>query len=176
MALSTQTLLEQIRDSESSRTYINEPLKLIDDVTFNLNQDYSLGSVDARYVATADNTKITRLIVYIEDGGNWRNSWYGGLGSALTNGIKIYYKQSGGSKIYINPDIPVKSSGSYSSLMYDVTFLSFGAGDDALTCRFTFSKATPLSLDNGGEIGIELFDNLSNLTFHYFNVQGYVQN
>jgi len=137
--------------------------------TENANGDYSLGD-DFKHDITEDNTNITRLIIYIQDSA-LSAAKYGNL-DALANGVKIYYKKGSESKVYFNA-VGVKSNASWTQLCFDVIRSAFGVGDESIVYRLTFQKLTNIVLNNGDEFGVEMNDNLSGLTVHCYNVQGY---
>jgi len=162
--------LKKMNDTlNKNYTYLNENLK--DSSNIDANGDYSLSQTDFKFTSTLDNVKITRLLVFIQDSGNFSADAYGN-NLTLTNGIKLYLKPSGGSKSYINGDLPVKTNSNWSALCYDITLNDFGVGDNSMAVRWTFSKATDLILDIGDEFGVDLNDSFTGLVHHYFVIQG----
>jgi len=137
--------------------------------TSNANGDYSLGS-DFKFDVTEDNTNITRMIIYIQDSALSAIK-YGNL-DALANGVKIYYKKGSETKVYFNA-IGRKSNADWAQLCFDLIRSAFGVGDESIVYRLSFSKLANIVLNNGDEFGVEISDNLTGLTTHCFNVQGY---
>ncbi len=150
-------------------TLFNEPLA--NTGVFNANGDYSSGTTDFKIDITNDNTNIVRMIILISDT-TLSALTYGAI-STLANGIKIYYKKGSDTKVYINPDIPITTNSAWKLLTHDEIISSYGTGNPTVTYRFTFAKITNIVLNNEDEFGVELADDLSGLTLHYFNVQGY---
>ncbi len=150
------------------KEYLNVNLK--DGSTVNANGDYSITATDFKYTATKDDTRIERMIIYIEDTGI-QTGRYGGS-TAVTNGVKTFVSRNS-VKTYLHPDLPVTSNGEWSSLCYDVSWLNFGSGNDAIIVRWTFGKSgTPIVLKTGDEIGVELNDDFTALVQHIFTIQG----
>ena len=120
---------------------------------------------------------VERLIVYIGDGGSFSANEYGDIAGGLTNGYLVKVVDSGGDVLTLNDGLPFTTNGRLGSVCYDVNNVGSGAaGADAITVRWTFSRAgAPLRLigDNGEAISITFSDNLSLLTEHTFFIDGY---
>ncbi len=151
--------------------YLDELLK--DGALFNVNLNYSgagIGLKDYVFESVSDGTFINRILIYLEDTTGMRVNFYTTAG-ALTNGVKFFVRfGSGGGKLYINEDIPIKSGGEYAILCHDVKILDYGAGNDAITVRWTFMS--PINITTGFQIGVEVNDDLTGLISHYFRIQG----
>lgn len=151
----------------NSKTFVNEFLK--DGSNINANSNYSGSVTDFKYVANENNTKITRMIVFIRDtGGGIDVTKYGNITGGLNIGIKTYIKPSGQAKIYLHSDLPIMSNGNWGAICYDSEIR-----DTIVSVRWTFNKSgTSLILQNQDEFGVELNDDLSGLNEHYFLIQG----
>ena len=121
--------------------------------------------------------EVHRLIVYIQDTGNFSVSTYGN-GLTLVNGIRVVVRDSNDVLLgALDGGEPILSNGDWSSLCYDINYHSFGVGDNALAVRWTFERAgAPIRIDGaeGHYLAVELNDSFLNLTDHTFNVQGIV--
>jgi hypothetical protein len=132
------------------------------------------------YIQPPPNTEyhIERLIVAIRDGAGFRAERYAGLGAALTNGIDIQKRDTGGRILYSFLDgVPIRTNGDWGRLCYDVDLKTWGAGDDFLLVRFTIGKSGGhLHLDGSKNenLAITLNDDFTALNDHFFLVQGYV--
>lgn len=120
---------------------------------------------------------IYRIIITLSDSGALDSGLYGN-NIALSNGYEI--QKTNGVVVVDGGDftggISLKTNGQISEIMYDVTRLEFGSGDEYLTGRFSFDKAgQPLELvgDDGDELAIVFSDDLSGLVTHTFMAQGY---
>ena len=121
--------------------------------------------------------EVHRLIIYIQDTGNFSVSTYGN-GVILTNGIRVVVRDANDALLgALDGGEPIKSNADWSSLCYDINYLSFGTGDNALAVRWTFERAgAPIRIDGteGHYLSVELNDSFLALTDHTFNVQGVV--
>ncbi len=117
-----------------------------------------------------------RILGFLGDASNPSADEYGNLGSALTNGI-IPELKSKGTVTDCSDGLPVKTNANWSRQCYDVELDRFGAGNDFLKFRWTFSKSgKPFYLygDDGDYFGMRVNDNLSGLVGQFFQVQGYI--
>ena len=121
--------------------------------------------------------EVHRLIIYIQDTGNFDVSSYGN-GITLTNGIRVVVRDSNDMLLgALDGGEPIKTNADWSGLCYDINYLSFGVGDNALAVRWTFERAgAPIRIDGseGHYLAVELNDSFLALTDHTFNVQGIV--
>ena len=118
--------------------------------------------------------EIHRLLVKVQDVGALDADKYGN-GITLTNGIVLTLRDSSDAVVYTYTAAPVKSSGDWAGLCYDVQNLAFGTGDEILAVRWTFSRAgAPIKIDcdEGYYLNLALNDDLSGLTAHTFQLQG----
>ena len=122
---------------------------------------------------------VARMLVFVQDAGNWRAEYYAGLGAPLTNGIVVRVQDDSGTLVTLTNGTPVKSEGEWAAHCYDNDTNTLGAGDTAEAVRWTFEKAgAPIRLvgDNGERIEMVFSDNLSTLTHHWQRIQGLVVN
>lgn len=145
--------------------------------TKNANGNYSnSGGQNFLYVASDPVPSVLwRLIVNIRDGGGgFSADGYGGL-AALSNGITISVRDSGGGVLLnITDDVPIQSNGDWARFCFDTGVDDFGSGDDFLKVRWTFANSgRPLILNPGERFVVNLADDLTGLTSHYFNLQGF---
>jgi len=137
--------------------------------------DYSVTPGAARLDAAAMTLlRVERLLVSYQDASGFRASRYGNLGAALTNGIAVKHLDAGGGVIQDLTDAsPVLTNAGWGALCYDVDVKSWGAGDEVLVCRWTFSKAgKAITVRPGERLAVEFNDDLSGLVSHRFQFQG----
>lgn len=139
-----------------------------------MNADYSV--TPGRFVLEAVGGRLwlERMMFFLTDAGNFAVDDYGTL-PALTNGVELFVEDSEGTQILdLLSGSPIMTNGGWSSRCYDVRYDSFGTGDNALSARWTFSRSgVPLQLDEGSKLVMRVSDNLSGLTRHRVNIQGY---
>lgn len=157
--------------NDENNNYINEYLK--NGGNNNMVGDYSSEVTCFCYTATKK-TKISRMIIYIEDAGTINFNTYGGL-SELTNGVRVYYKQQPNGKTnYLDAGYSIKTNGNWAKMCYDIEIKAIGSGNSEFSARWTFAASgTTIYLNVGGEIGVELNDNLTGLIEHKIIVQGF---
>lgn len=117
---------------------------------------------------------IHRMIVHYEDGVGMRAERYGSLASALTNGILIKVLDSDLSELLdITDYIPIKSNSDWARIAYDVQLLAWGAGNESIGARLTFTRAGgPIRLEPGQRLVVILNDDFTGLVDQYFMIQG----
>ena len=139
--------------------------------------DYSLAAQDFKITAPpAYQYEVARMIVSIEDTAGFQAAEYGNLGAALTNGVSVLVTNSSGDTILdLTDGAPVKSNAQWSSLCYDADLKTWGAGNELLAVRWTFTKAgEPILLKPGQSLVVRLNDDFSGLIGHVFEVQGLI--
>ena len=145
-------------------------------VTIHAVGNYAAAVEQFKYSPTR-RVEVHRLITYIQDSGNFSVSTYGN-GVVLTNGLRVVVRHADDTLVQaIDGGEPIKSNADWSSLCYDINYLSFGTGDNALAVRWTFERAgAPILIDGtlGEYLAVELNDSFLALTDHTFNVQGIV--
>ncbi len=119
---------------------------------------------------------IYRMLVHIQDAVSWRADRYGGLGAALPNGISIWVRSDDPTReVELTDGIPIKSNAEWAQVCYNTEQTAFGAGDDYLRARWTFSNSgQPLILrgDSNDRLTVELSDDFTGLVAHTFKIQG----
>jgi hypothetical protein len=150
--------------------------------TKNANGDYSpTGSGQTIFFiqpASGVNYKLARMIVSIQDNQVLSAGGYGGIVGALASGIQVRVADDNGTITDLTDGIPIDSNAAWGRYCYDVMFTDFGAGDNFVEVRWTFSKAETLLRLEGSEnerLEVVLNDDLDGLTGHYFLVQGYTE-
>ena len=145
--------------------------------TKNANGNYSV-TEDIFYIQPATNQTfdLQRIIVCIEDTNGMQAEEYGNLGSALSNGVTIRLQDDSGTLLDLTDGIPITTNASWGMRCYDADVKSWGAGDEILLVRWTFTShfGHPLRL-NGSKnerLEIVLNDDLSGLVAHYFAIGG----
>jgi hypothetical protein len=103
---------------------------------------------------------------------------FGGLGSALTNGIKIYVTDHLGAIQYYlvgeQGDLNIKKNAGLYAVCYDVTIeVGFASGLDSLHGRWTFAKhGAPVTLLPGWSLNLLAQDNFTGLDRHVWVCEG----
>lgn len=118
---------------------------------------------------------LNRLLIYIEDTGNFRAGHYGVLGGALSNGVTLKVTDSSDVEILdLTANDPVTTNGGWGENSYDVDVKAWGSGNEILLARWTFAASgRPLILKDQQKFKITINDNLTGLVKHHFHVQGY---
>lgn len=144
---------------------------LRDGSTVEANVDGSVTPATYSYACPADETiELERLLVYIQDTGNFNVASYGN-GITLANGLEI---EAAG--VDLLDGQPIKTNADWAALCYDLSYFSFGVGDNAAAVRWTFGKAgAPLILESLETIAVTVNDDMTGLTGHRFMVQGTFQ-
>lgn len=150
--------------------------------TTNANGDYSgTGNEDQFYIAPASGESfwIERMIVSVEDTSGFTAQEYGNLGAALTDGIEVQVRTGADTvKIDLTDGVPIETNAHWGRMCYDVDVKSWGAGNELLVCRWTFTRTGGALILNGGNserLTVVLSDSFTGLISHYFLVQGYVR-
>ena len=140
--------------------------------TKNAVGDYSGAVQDfCRVIPDNERMSVYRLVIHIEDTGNFLAGGYG-AGAALTNGIHISYTQ-GPLVVDFDDGVETKTNAGWSRMAYDVTDHTFGSGNNYLAVRLSFDKmGSPIILGAGDRFNVELNDNLTGIVAHYFTIQG----
>lgn len=138
--------------------------------------DYSSGVQEFKLVPAHNETfKIARLMVHIRDAGAFSSDNYGGLGSALTNGIEVKVKDGSGTKLDLTAGIPVQANADWGAHCYDISYTQFGSGSNFVQVRWTFLRAGEHLCVAGGKgeyFSVDVNDNFTGLVAHTFMAQG----
>ena len=119
-----------------------------------------------------DHAYINRMIVSIVDAGTFDATLYGNR-IELPNGILVEVIENG-----IVTDLtegePITSNSEWSAMCYDFHYIDIGTGDNVAVIRWTFARAGhPLELNKGDKLRVTIQDDLTGLTAHYFQLQGW---
>jgi len=120
--------------------------------------------------------RVTRMIIHIGDTSGFTAAEYGNLGAALGNGVQVRTHNGAATIIDLTDNVPVTTNAEWGNSCYDVDLKTWGAGDESLLVRWTFSKAgQDIRLDGDAteELQVLLDDDLQGLLDHHFVVQGY---
>ena len=119
---------------------------------------------------------ISRIIFLIRDNATFDSGGWGALGGTpLTNGCVLSKKLNGVQYAAFN----LKSNADIAGICFDISKNSWGAGDEFLSARFTFTKlGDPIRLigANGDEIIFTINDNLTGLVDQYVVAEGMYEN
>jgi hypothetical protein len=120
---------------------------------------------------------IHRMLVLVEDGVGMRAERYGTLSGALGNGLVLEHKDD--NRVYTDfTPSPLTHNAQWGGYCYDVDVKAWGAGNEVLVARWTFSKSgQAVELNGDGEnqrLAMTLQDNFTGLVSHTFLVQGHV--
>lgn len=129
---------------------------------------------------------ITRVLAHIRDTAINADD-YGAISGSLTNGITVKVVNDSGTIIDLTDGVTIKTSADWARVCYDAVPQTWGAGDEFLSARWTFTKsgeaitlqsdtyggADGLAVDKGNErLEVTLHDDLGGLVEHYFLAQG----
>lgn len=118
--------------------------------------------------------RVTRLLVFIQDTKIIAQQ-YGNQG-ILPVGVKLYVANDDVDLIDLLDGETVTVSAKWAAYCFDAQVMAWGAGDEFLTVRWTFTKAgVPIRLigNKRERIAVYIADNLSGLASHEFIIQGY---
>ncbi len=132
--------------------------------------DGSSTPVDFHYLVPAGKVALVdRLIIWVKDSGGFDVANYGN-GVVLTNGMLDGVTDPAG-VFQHSGDLAVKTNGDWASLCYDVTYHSFGQGDNILVARYSFFKdGSSIMVPAGYKFTIRIQDALAGLTGHRFRL------
>jgi len=121
--------------------------------------------------------RIARMLVHVEDSGTIDSGKYGN-GIVLTNGITVRSKDDTGVIVDYCGGHPIIVNQHWAMMCYDVTRSNYGAGNEHLNARWTFSKSGQfmrLVGDNNERLEIVFNDDFTGLVAHHFTIQGYIE-
>ena len=184
VAISTISGAVSISSTGPQKTRINRYLDTNGDGTGTKSAigDYSdaTGSgVEIFYIQPAAGQvfRLSRIIPFVEDAGSFDSSKYGN-GITLANGLQIRIQNDSGTVLDLLDGLPITINTHWARLCYDMTISTFGAGNEYLHARWTFSKSGQfmrLDGDNNERLEIVFNDDFSDLVSHYFKVEGYIE-
>lgn len=121
---------------------------------------------------------LNRMIVLLEDGGSIDAGGWGN-GAALTNGVECDLRDPINDILTdLFDGLPLLTNAGWAQFCYDVRSTDFGAGNNYLGVRWTFTKSgRPLVLRGSKQesFGITFNDNVTNVVRNTFMVQGYTR-
>ena len=165
----------KILDSESTKTPFSYLLSSFQDSSFNCDRNFTT-STDFSYSTIASNCYVSRLIWYFQNNATFDIDDLGSV--SVSNGIKIFYTQNGGPKIYWNAQKPIMSNADWATICFDMrNDSSEYLGENNMTCRLSFFKSGGyINLPSINDtFGVELEDDYAIITTMTFNIQGYYQ-
>lgn len=161
---------------EISGTYFSRFLDTVGDGSGDKDAigDYSAAATDFLIAPQEpdETIKVARVIVQIADTGTVDAGSYGN-GIALTNGIRLLLLDGANIQTDYMDGFPVLTNGTWARVSYDVAATAFGAGENYVSVRWTFTKGgSAITLRQGQSLAMRLNDDFSNLNSHTFCVQG----
>lgn len=126
--------------------------------------------------STSQVFRIERMMVHVQDTGAFAAEEYGNLGSALSVGVTVRVSNSTAVVQDLTGGIPVTANAQWGRHAYDVRVDTWSAGDEFLSCRWTFRKGGyPLRIDGAAGEFLEVYlqDTCTGLVSHQFFVNGY---
>lgn len=163
-------VFEFLRERDNSDTATNA----------NIAKNHSgggLGPAWYEYVAT-ETTYCRRLVIYVQDGGNFTAVTSFGGGSALTTGLRLFVLDTDGSTELVDfigdSTDAIRSNAGWSRFCYDVNYLSFGSGDNVIAARWTLANCGvhPVLLA-GQRLALRVVDNVSAVSRFTIQLQAY---
>ena len=148
--------------------------------TINATGDFS-GGADIFYIQppAGDIYRISDLILSIEDGNDtMRWNYYGGIGSELTNGIRVRIQDTGGTIVDLDGGEAIKSNADWGSHCGEINLRVEAIGNDFLNARWSFGESGQhirLDGDNSERLEVVVNDDFSDLVSQYFKVNGYIE-
>ena len=136
-------------------------------------QNFSASPVDFELLATK-RLEIKSVVLYMQSSSQIHYELFGNI-SALTNGLRVYYKlKSSSEKIYLDAGEAIKTNGSFGQLSFDVELKEKGSGHNVFTGLWDFEQhfGDKLLLNKGGSFGITVNDNLSGIGVFSIFVKG----
>jgi|TARA_R110002020_G_scaffold85742_3_gene211404 hypothetical protein len=142
--------------------------------TKNATGDYSGGANFFIQPPAGEVYTLHRMIISISDA-SLRADHYGGLGSALSNGIAVTLQNSTGMLSLVD-GLPIKLNSDWNHLAHDRQRDAYGSATvENLSIRWSFDKfggALVLNGDRADKLIVEFSDDLTGLVNHLFMVQG----
>ena len=157
--------------------WLRNPAQATESLQRNANVDGSSTPVVFEWAAPDGyETYWERVIVHLQDSGTFDADKYGN-GLSLTNGIKVQVVWDDGTEVLDLIDgHTIIDNGDWEGMCYDFSYNSIGVGDNVAAVRWTVAKAgKPIKLEPNQRIRVTIQDDLTGLTKHRFNVQGYYE-
>jgi len=143
-------------------------------VNANANLDFTIPPDPTSFfiAAGAEGLEVARLIVQVQDVGALDAGFYGN-NIVLANGIIVQHQDAAGLPIRTLTELPVMTNADWARYSFDSTPSTYGAGNNYVSCRWTFTKTgSGLILAAGERIAAVFDDDLTGLVGHFFQVQG----
>ena len=151
--------------------------------------DYSAAGGEDFYVEPNDGEVllISRLIVSVSDD-SFDSGAYGNVTpvAPLTNGITLKQYREGVLFSDLTAGVPIGTVGDWAARCHDLSRFPFGSGDEIVTARWTFTKAsapgtgTAIRLvgrpSDSDRLVVHLEDDFQHLSSHRFLFQGVYEN
>ena len=118
--------------------------------------------------------RLERGIFFLEDAGNFTAAGFG-AGAALATGVSIEVREASDDSVRVDltSGVLIKGNAGFSRYCHDVNYFQFGAGDNFLSARWTWSKAgAPLPIGGDGYLAVTISDDLTGLVDFTLAVQG----
>ena len=119
---------------------------------------------------------LERMIVYIEDVGNFDSGKYGN-GVEPTNGIHILITDANDNTVQFltADDEAIKTNAHWAEHCHDMVLFNWAAGNDSASARWTFRRdlGAPLHIPRGHKFKATLHDTFVGLEKHEFAVRGH---
>ena len=120
--------------------------------------------------------EVNRLIVTIADRGQFDAGFYGN-NIELADGIRVVLARADSAEGHVDllDGEPVRSNYQWARTCFDVNYIDFGLGVNAVVVRWTFDKAGDgIQVDglSGDGFCVDLSDDFSGLEEHRFMIQG----
>jgi hypothetical protein len=134
--------------------------------------DAGVGQTDF-YIEALDGEKlaVARVIIHVVDSGSFDSGAYGN-GIILTNGIKFIYTRDG-VELDVSNGYPIKTNVDWGRFCFDVNVSTYGAGNEALSSRWSFDKyGNPIVLNKGDRLTIRFNDDFTDLVDQTFLFEG----
>jgi len=142
--------------------------------TTNAIGNYATVPASFKITDTTGHATIERMIVMLEDTGTFDSGAYGN-GVALTNGIRVYLKDTDDAVLQEYTAFPILTNGDWAGHCHDFNHYSYGTGNEVASIRWTFGKSgQPIEVrfNEGEYLEVYLNDDFTNLVKQKFTVQG----
>jgi hypothetical protein len=139
-----------------------------------MTNNYALSAADFTFTAPT-RLEINSIVLLIRDASAIHYELFGSI-SALTNGVRVWYKLNATSdKVYLDAGYAIKVNSDFAKLSIDIEIKEKSAGDNVFAGSWNFKKhfGDTLMLNKGGSFGVTLNDNLSGLDVMTMFVKGF---
>lgn len=165
------------KDRNAPEFFLYKMLRNPADQSTDMDVDGSSSAVAFEYtVPSGKMVELVRLNIDIVDGGIGNNE-FAGLGSVLTNGVKLEIIDTDGIAIILDftDGEPITSNSYWAHLGGADSVIYPAAGDDRMVIRFTVAKANaglPMVLKEGLRVRMTIRDDLTAITHMECMIQG----